>query len=78
MKEVRFALGYMPHRLWGDILQAQFLEKETDKEFFFPRECKIPNLNPSNPKMNLPKKVLKKLPISVAKLVGPMLVRYIP
>lgn len=47
-------------------------------QFYFPRESKIPNLNPSNPKMNLPKKVLKKLPLSVAKVVGPMLVRYIP
>ncbi|HER09969.1 MAG TPA: hypothetical protein ENO20_13780, partial [Bacteroides sp.] len=38
MKELRFALGYMPHRLWGNILQAQFLEKESGKEFFVPRE----------------------------------------
>ncbi len=38
MREVRFALGYMPHRLWGNILQAQFLEKQPEKEFFFPVE----------------------------------------
>ncbi len=38
MREVRFALGYMPHRLWGNILQAQFIEKELEKEFFVPRE----------------------------------------
>jgi len=38
MREVIFALGYMPHRLWGNILQAQFLEKENDKEFYFPTE----------------------------------------
>ncbi|MEN8230330.1 MAG: SNF2-related protein, partial [Bacteroidota bacterium] len=38
MREVRFALGYMPHRLWGNILLAQFLEKENEKEFFTPRE----------------------------------------
>ncbi|MEA3460252.1 MAG: DEAD/DEAH box helicase [Bacteroidota bacterium] len=34
MRENRFALGYMPHRLWGSILQAQVLEKEPGKEFY--------------------------------------------
>ncbi len=38
MKELRFALGYVPHRLWGNLLQAQFLEKEPGKEFFTPAE----------------------------------------
>jgi len=38
MREVIFTLGYMPHRLWGSILQAQFLEKEKEKEFYFPSE----------------------------------------
>lgn len=38
MREIRFALGYMPHRLWGNILQAQILEKQAGKEFFTPGE----------------------------------------
>src|SRR5210317_1330280 len=38
MREIRFALGYMPHRLWGSILQAQVLEKEPGKEFYTPGE----------------------------------------
>lgn len=38
MKELKFALGYMPHRLWGSILQALFLEKESGKEFYIPIE----------------------------------------
>ena len=38
MRESRFALGYMPHRLWGSILQPQVLEKEPDKDFFTPGE----------------------------------------
>ncbi len=38
MREIRFALGYMPHRLWGSILQAQVLEKEAGKEFYTPGE----------------------------------------
>jgi SNF2 family DNA or RNA helicase len=38
MKEMQFALGYMPHRLWGNIIQAQFVEKVEGKEFFTPKE----------------------------------------
>lgn len=38
MREIRFALGYMPHRIWGNILQAQILEKEPEKEFYSPGE----------------------------------------
>ncbi len=38
MREIRFALGYMPHRLWGSVLQAQILEKEAGKDFFTPGE----------------------------------------
>lgn len=38
MRENRFALGYMPHRLWGSILQAQVLEKEPGRDFYSPGE----------------------------------------
>jgi len=38
MKEMVFALGYMPHRIWGNILQAQYVEKVSGKEFFTPKE----------------------------------------
>ena len=38
MKETRFALGYMPHRLLGNILQAQFIEKDSGKEFYTSKE----------------------------------------
>ena len=38
MREIRFALGYMPHRRWGSILQAQILEKEPGREFYSPGE----------------------------------------
>ncbi len=38
MKEIRFALGYMPHRLWGNILQALYIEKDSGKEFFTSKE----------------------------------------
>lgn len=38
MKEVRFALGYMPHHVWGNLIQAQLLEKDSGKEFYTPIE----------------------------------------
>lgn len=38
MRESRFALGYMPHRLWGSILQAQVLDKEPGRDFYIPGE----------------------------------------
>jgi FemAB-related protein (PEP-CTERM system-associated) len=47
-------------------------------QYYFPKEGKIPNLNPSNPKLDLPKMILRKIPVSLAKVVGPILVRHIP
>ena len=38
MRELIFAMGYQPHRLWGNILQAQFLEKREGNEFYSPLE----------------------------------------
>ena len=38
MREIRFALGYMPHRLWKSIFLAQVLEKDPGKEFYTPGE----------------------------------------
>jgi len=38
MRESRFALGYMPHRLWGDILLPQVLDMEPGRDFYSPGE----------------------------------------
>ncbi len=38
MKEMNFTLGYTRHRLWGSILQAIILEKDSGKEFSVPQE----------------------------------------
>jgi SNF2 family DNA or RNA helicase len=38
MRESQFALGYMPHRLWGRILLPQVLDKEAGKDFYIPGE----------------------------------------
>jgi len=55
-----------------------FPSRELNYQYYFPKEIKIPSLNPSNPKMNLPKKILQKIPLGLAKMVGPILVRHIP
>jgi FemAB-related protein (PEP-CTERM system-associated) len=55
-----------------------FESRELGYQYYFPGASKLPNLNPSNPKLNLPKKILSRIPIPIAKMVGPMLVKYIP
>lgn len=49
-----------------------------DYQFFFPRGGTAPKLNPSNPKMALPKRILGSLPVWAAQLVGPSLMRHVP
>jgi FemAB-related protein (PEP-CTERM system-associated) len=55
-----------------------FTPRRLNYQFYFPREGRIPNLNPSNPKLDLPKQIMQRIPISLAKLLGPLLVRHIP
>ncbi len=49
-----------------------------DYQFFFPRGGTPPTLNPSNPKMALPKRILGGLPLWAAQLVGPSVMRHVP
>jgi FemAB-related protein (PEP-CTERM system-associated) len=39
---------------------------------------RMPNLSPSNPKMRLAVRAWKRLPLSVTKVVGPRLTKYLP
>jgi len=55
-----------------------FTPKQLNYQFYFPKEGSIPNLNPSNPKLDLPKKIISKIPVSIAKVIGPLLIRHIP
>ncbi len=41
MKETFFALGFLPHRLWGNILYAHLLSRESGQEFYQPRETVV-------------------------------------
>lgn len=47
-------------------------------QFYLVRAEEMPNLNPTNPKFELMIKVWKQLPLSVTKLVGPMIVKNLP
>ncbi|MFZ5940489.1 MAG: DEAD/DEAH box helicase [Bacteroidota bacterium] len=41
MRETLFALGFLPHRLWGNIPYAHLLVKHPDQEFYQPRETVV-------------------------------------
>ena len=38
----------------------------------------IPKINPSNPKLELPRRIWSRLPLGVTKIVGPQLLKFIP
>ncbi len=47
-------------------------------EFYFPSGGKPSTITPSNPKMAIPQKVLSRLPMWAARIVGPALMRHVP
>lgn len=47
-------------------------------QYYLVRSREMPNLNPTNPKYELMINVWKRLPLSVTKAVGPMIVRNLP
>jgi len=49
-----------------------------DYQFYFPHGGRPPRINPSNPKMKIPQRVLSSLPMWVARLVGPSVMRHVP
>jgi hypothetical protein len=38
----------------------------------------VPRINPSNPKLEIPRRLWSRLPLGVTKWVGPQLLKYIP
>lgn len=46
MKNYFFALGYIPHRLWGSILIAQILEKDELAMYYVSGEIVLKNETP--------------------------------
>jgi FemAB-related protein (PEP-CTERM system-associated) len=47
-------------------------------QYYLNRADDIPNVNPSNPKFDLPKRVWQKMPLPLTKWLGPKLARAIP
>ena len=47
-------------------------------QFYFPYGGKPSGLTPSNPKMAIPQKILSRLPMWAARIVGPSLMRHVP
>ncbi|MCB9899185.1 MAG: FemAB family PEP-CTERM system-associated protein [Planctomycetes bacterium] len=55
-----------------------FSPQALDYQFLFPFGGKPPEINPSNPAMKLPQKVLSSLPMWAARLVGHSVMRHVP
>jgi len=76
----RFDFGRSKHgsgsyefkRGWG------MAETALPYRFLLVRADRMPNLNPMNPKLKLLIETWKRLPLSFTKLIGPMVVRYLP
>ena len=49
-----------------------------DYQFFFPYGGRPPSINPSNPRMAIPQRILSSLPMWVARVVGPSVMRHVP
>lgn len=49
-----------------------------DYQFYFPYGGRPPQLNPDNPAMRLPQRVLSSLPLWLARVVGPSVMRHVP
>ncbi|MEW5766884.1 MAG: FemAB family XrtA/PEP-CTERM system-associated protein [bacterium] len=46
-------------------------------QYYLNKTDKIPNVSPANPKYDLPRRIWKRLPLSVTKVLGPPLVKYL-
>jgi FemAB-related protein (PEP-CTERM system-associated) len=46
-------------------------------QYYLNTRTEIPNINPSNPKFDLPKRIWAKLPYGLAKALGPKLIKYL-
>lgn len=55
-----------------------FLPAPLDYQFYFPRGGHPPAIHPGNPAMALPQRLLASLPLWLARLVGPAIMRHVP
>lgn len=52
--------------------------KQLCYEYYLVRQKEIPQVNPSNAKFDIPRKVWGQLPLSITRYLGPKLIRYLP
>jgi FemAB-related protein (PEP-CTERM system-associated) len=55
-----------------------FEPQPLDYQFFFPFGGRPPRINPDNPSMKLPQKILRNLPMWAARMVGHSVMRHVP
>jgi FemAB-related protein (PEP-CTERM system-associated) len=55
-----------------------FSAQSLSYQYYLHRSETMPNINPSNPKFDVPKRIWQKLPLGLTKWLGPKLVRSIP
>jgi len=55
-----------------------FLPLQLDYQFYFPHGGHPPSINPDNPRMALPRRILSVLPLWMARIVGPTVMRNVP
>ena len=55
-----------------------FLPTPLDYQFYFPRGGRPPGINPGNPAMALPRRLLASLPLWLARTLGPAIMRHVP
>jgi FemAB-related protein (PEP-CTERM system-associated) len=63
---------------WAFKRTWKMVERPLPYKFFLVRAPEMPNLNPTNPKFRLMIDAWKRLPVGVAKRLGPVIVRNIP
>ena len=64
--------SYNFKRHWG------FEPKPLPYQYYLPSQGTLPNTNPSNPKFKIFISAWKKLPLPIAKTLGPHLIKYLP
>ena len=69
-KKIKGSYDFKSH--WG------MVERELPYEVHLVKGTKLPNYSPANPVFKLPIECWKRLPLGVARAIGPRLIRYVP
>ena len=64
--------SYEFKRHWGIEPQQLYYE------YYLARSKKVPQVNPSNPKYDIPRRIWTRLPVPLTRYLGPMLIKHLP